>query len=100
MVTTGGALLSALVVAKLAPEATGHGTDGAIEAVHSDPRAIRFRVVLVKMVASALTIGAEGFGRPGRLTGWTAMADAGGHRHNNLQYSFCIAAKNHNNSPC
>jgi CIC family chloride channel protein len=27
LVTTAGALLSALIVAKLAPEATGHGTD-------------------------------------------------------------------------
>ena len=49
LVTTGGALLSALLVAKLALEATGHGTDQAIEAVHTDPRAIRFRAVLVKI---------------------------------------------------
>ena len=60
LVTTGGALVSAFIVARLAPEATGHGTDEAIEAVHGDPRAIRFRVVLVKMVASALTIGSGG----------------------------------------
>jgi CIC family chloride channel protein len=74
LVTTGGALLSALVVAKLAPEATGHGTDEAIEAVHGDPRAIRFRVVLVKMVASALTIGSGGSaGREGP----TAQISAG-----------------------
>jgi CIC family chloride channel protein len=74
LVTTGGALLSAFVVAKLAPEATGHGTDEAIEAVHTDPRAIRFRVVLVKMVASALTIGSGGSG--GR-EGPTAQISAG-----------------------
>jgi len=74
LVTTGGALLSALIVAKLAPEATGHGTDQAIEAVHSDPRSIRFRVVLVKMVASALTIGSGGSaGREGP----TAQISAG-----------------------
>ncbi|MCW2662858.1 MAG: chloride channel protein [Mycobacterium sp.] len=74
LVTTGGALLSALVVTKLAPEATGHGTDEAIEAVHSDPRAIRFRAVLVKMVASALTIGSGGSaGREGP----TAQISAG-----------------------
>lgn len=60
LVTTGGAVLSALIVAKLAPEATGHGTDEAIESVHGDPRAIRGRAVLVKMVASALTIGSGG----------------------------------------
>ncbi len=74
LVTTGGALLSALIVAKLAPEATGHGTDEAIEAVHSDPRAIRVRVVLVKIVASALTIGSGGSaGREGP----TAQISAG-----------------------
>ncbi|WP_421842930.1 chloride channel protein [Mycobacterium sp.] len=74
LVTTGGALLSALIVAKLAPEATGHGTDEAIEAVHTNPRAIRGRVVLVKMVASALTIGSGGSG--GR-EGPTAQISAG-----------------------
>lgn len=74
LVTTGGALLSALIVAKLAPEATGHGTDEAIEAVHTDPRAIRARVVLVKLVASALTIGSGGSaGREGP----TAQISAG-----------------------
>ncbi|OBI11730.1 chloride channel protein [Mycobacterium sp. E2327] len=74
LVTTGGALLSALVVAKLAPEATGHGTDEAIQAVHGNPRAIRFRAVLVKMVASALTIGSGGSaGREGP----TAQISAG-----------------------
>ncbi|OBA61318.1 chloride channel protein [Mycobacterium sp. 1100029.7] len=74
LVTTGGALLSALIVAKLAPEATGHGTDEAIEAVHGDPRGIRFRAVLVKMVSSALTIGSGGSaGREGP----TAQISAG-----------------------
>jgi chloride channel protein, CIC family len=74
LITTGGAVLSAFIVARLAPEATGHGTDEAIEAVHTDPRAIRFRVVLVKMVASALTIGSGGSG--GR-EGPTAQISAG-----------------------
>jgi chloride channel protein, CIC family len=74
LVTTAGALLSAVIVTKFAPEATGHGTDEAIEAVHTDPRAIRFRVVLVKMVASALTIGSGGSaGREGP----TAQISAG-----------------------
>lgn len=63
-----------MLVTKLAPEATGHGTDEAIEAVHGDPRAIRFRAVLVKMVASALTIGSGGSG--GR-EGPTAQISAG-----------------------
>jgi chloride channel protein, CIC family len=74
LVTTGGAVLSALIVTKLAPEAAGHGTDEAIEAVHTDPRAIRFRAVLVKVVASALTIGSGGSaGREGP----TAQISAG-----------------------
>jgi chloride channel protein, CIC family len=74
LVTTAGALLSAFIVARLAPEATGHGTDEAIHAVHGDPRAIRFRAVLVKMVASALTIGSGGSaGREGP----TAQISAG-----------------------
>lgn len=74
LVTTAGALTSALIVAKFAPEAGGHGTDSAIEAVHTDPRAIRGRVVLVKMIASVLTIGSGGSG--GR-EGPTAQISAG-----------------------
>ena len=37
LVTFGGALASAWLVAKFAPEAEGHGTDSAIDAVHTDP---------------------------------------------------------------
>lgn len=74
LITFGGALVSALVVARFAPEAQGHGTDNAIEAVHTDPRAIRSRAVLVKMVSSALTIGSGGSaGREGP----TAQISAG-----------------------
>jgi CIC family chloride channel protein len=57
-----GALVSAWLVAKFAPEAEGHGTDSAIEAVHTDPRAIRVRAIVVKTIASALTIGSGGSG--------------------------------------
>jgi chloride channel protein, CIC family len=57
-----GALLGALLVFRFAPEAEGHGTDAAISAVHHNPRGIRFRAVVVKIVASALTIGAGGSG--------------------------------------
>jgi CIC family chloride channel protein len=60
LVAFGGALVSALLVAKFAPEAEGHGTDSAIEAVHTDPRAIRGRAIVVKTIASALTIGSGG----------------------------------------
>src|SRR5579875_1519279 len=69
-----GGLLSGVLVFSLAPEAEGHGTDAAIEAVHRNPRMIRARVVLVKIVASALTIGSGGSG--GR-EGPTAQISAG-----------------------
>ncbi|AKK25567.1 chloride channel protein [Mycobacterium sp. EPa45] len=74
LIVFGGALVSAILVAKLAPEAEGHGTDSAIEAVHTDPRSIRIRAVLVKLVSSALTIGSGGSaGREGP----TAQISAG-----------------------
>jgi len=74
LVTFGGALVSAWIVAKFAPEAEGHGTDSAIEAYFTDPRSIRVRAVLVKMVSSALTIGSGGSaGREGP----TAQISAG-----------------------
>ncbi|HEY2564679.1 MAG TPA: chloride channel protein [Acidimicrobiales bacterium] len=57
-----GALLGAILVFRFAPEAEGHGTDAAISAVHHNPRGIRFRTVVVKIVASALTIGSGGSG--------------------------------------
>ena len=57
-----GALLGAILVYRFAPEAEGHGTDAAISAVHHNPRGVRFRVVIVKIVASALTIGSGGSG--------------------------------------
>jgi H+/Cl- antiporter ClcA len=57
-----GALLGALLVFSFAPEAEGHGTDAAIDAVHHNPRGVRLRTVFVKIVASALTIGSGGSG--------------------------------------
>ncbi|MHC9294618.1 chloride channel protein [Mycobacterium sp. LTG2003] len=62
LIACGGALVSALLVARFAPEAEGHGTDNAIEAVHTDPRSIRVRAIVVKTIASALTIGSGGSG--------------------------------------
>jgi H+/Cl- antiporter ClcA len=55
-----GALVSGWLVFTWAPEAEGHGTDAAIDAVHHNPRGIRLRAVAVKLVASALTIGSGG----------------------------------------
>ena len=57
-----GALLGAVLVFRIAPEAEGHGTDAAISAVHHNPRGVRFRAVIIKIVASALTIGSGGSG--------------------------------------
>ena len=44
---------------RLAPEAEGHGTDAAIAAFHQG-KAIRARIPLIKLVASAITIGTGG----------------------------------------
>lgn len=57
-----GGLVSGLIVFGLAPEAEGHGTDAAIHAFHHNPRGIRRRVSLIKVVASAITIGSGGSG--------------------------------------
>ena len=74
VVTTLGGLLTGLIVFTLAPEAEGHGTDAAIEAFHEKGGRIRGRIPLVKMVASAITIGSGGSaGREGP----TAQISAG-----------------------
>jgi len=60
IITTLGGLISGLIVYKLAPEAEGHGTDAAIDSFHYKGGFIRRRVPLVKVVASAITIGSGG----------------------------------------
>ena len=57
-----GGLLSGLIVRRFAPEASGHGTDAAIDAYHERQGRISARVPLVKIIASALTIGSGGSG--------------------------------------
>ncbi len=59
IVTTLGGLLSGLIVFSLAPEAEGHGTDAAIAAFHQG-KSVRARIPLIKLVASAITIGSGG----------------------------------------
>jgi len=63
-----GGLLSGLLVFSVAPEAEGHGTDAVIDAFHNKRGQIRSTVPLVKIAASALTIGSGGSaGREGPI---------------------------------
>jgi CIC family chloride channel protein len=57
-----GGLISGVLVFTIAPEAEGHGTDAVIAAYHRGGGYIRPRVPLVKIVASAITIGTGGSG--------------------------------------
>lgn len=62
LIAAAGMLAAAAVVKYFAPEAEGHGTDAALEAVHYHPMRLRGRAAIVKMVAAALTIGSGGSG--------------------------------------
>lgn len=62
VIPTVGGVLSGVLVYSMAPEAEGHGTDSAIAAYHNKQGEIRPRVPLVKIVASALTLGTGGSG--------------------------------------
>jgi CIC family chloride channel protein len=74
LATTLGGLLSGILVYSLAPEAEGHGTDAAVKAFHQAGGYVRARVPLLKMIASAITIGSGGAaGREGP----TALISAG-----------------------
>ena len=57
-----GGALSGLLVFTFAPEAEGHGTDAAIAAFHHKRGYIRPVVPIIKLLASALTIGTGGSG--------------------------------------
>lgn len=61
LITAGGGLVAGIIVFTLAPEAEGHGTDAAIKAFH-EGKSIRVRIPLIKLVASAITIGTGGSG--------------------------------------
>jgi chloride channel protein, CIC family len=60
VITTLGGLAAGALVFGLAPEAEGHGTDAAIDAIHRKNSVIRARVVPIKLIASAITIGSGG----------------------------------------
>jgi CIC family chloride channel protein len=63
-----GGLFSGWLVFTFAPEAEGHGTDGALEAFHQKRGVIRGRVPIIKTIASIITIGTGGSaGREGPI---------------------------------
>ena len=57
-----GGLISGIIVYTLAPEAEGHGTDAALDAIHNRWGRARLRTPFVKIIASAVTIGSGGSG--------------------------------------
>ncbi|MCA9063957.1 MAG: chloride channel protein [Planctomycetaceae bacterium] len=61
-ILTVGGLASGLLVYTFAPEAEGHGTDGAIDAFHNRRGNISGVVAVVKTIASAITLGTAGSG--------------------------------------
>jgi chloride channel protein, CIC family len=63
-----GGLCSALLVYRFAPEAAGHGTDAAIRSYHREGGRIRWLTPIIKLLASALTLGSGGSaGREGPI---------------------------------
>ncbi|MEX0747508.1 MAG: chloride channel protein, partial [Rhodothermales bacterium] len=63
-----GGLISGWLVFTFAPEAEGHGTDAVIRAFHQNKGVIGPRIPVVKMLASAVTIGTGGSaGREGPI---------------------------------
>lgn len=61
-VLVAGGMVSGWIVYTFAPEAEGHGTDGAIDAFHDKRGIISIRVAIVKTLASAVTLGTGGSG--------------------------------------
>ncbi len=63
-----GGLAAGFLIYTFAPETEGHGTDSAIEAFHFKKGKIRWRVPIIKTLASAITIGSGGSaGREGPI---------------------------------
>jgi chloride channel protein, CIC family len=74
LIVAGGAFVAAVLVFWIAPETEGHGTDVAIRSINEAPDKIRFRVMPVKMIASAITIGSGGSGGSEGPTAQMAVA--------------------------
>lgn len=59
-VPTIGGLVTGIIVQSLAPEAEGHGTDSVVHAFHVLKGKVRKRVIVLKALTSAITIGSGG----------------------------------------
>ena len=68
LLLTIGGLLAGWLAWCFAPEASGHGTDAAIDAFHNQRGEIKLRTPIVKTIASAITLGTGGSaGREGPI---------------------------------
>lgn len=77
-----GALVSAFLVYRFAPETEGHGTDAVIKAFHKDHGKIRLRVSLIKFLSASITIGSGGSaGREGPIAQIAASLVSSFSRH-------------------
>ena len=86
-----GGLVSGWLVYRFAPEASGHGTDAMIDALHNGKGVIRPVVPIVKAVATILTLGSGGSaGKEGpRRTDWCRIGLLVGHT---VEAVACTAA--------
>ncbi len=62
VIVTAGGLVSGWLVFRFAPEAAGAGTDASVDAFHNRKGLIRGRVIWIKTLASAITLGSGGSG--------------------------------------
>lgn len=69
-----GGLISGLLCDRFAPQAMGHGTDGAIEAFHRFQGKVRALVPVIKLIATSFTLG---FGGSGGTEGPIAQIGSG-----------------------
>ncbi|MCR9292838.1 MAG: chloride channel protein [bacterium] len=68
LLLTCGGFVAGWLAWKFAPEASGHGTDAAIDAFHNKRGEISLRVPIIKTIASAVTLGTGGSaGREGPI---------------------------------
>lgn len=60
VIPTAGGLATGILVARFSPESAGHGTDSVIDAYHRLRGVVRARVIFLKALTSAITIGSGG----------------------------------------